>query len=190
MATTQVKRCFIALPLDPIARADIAELCQAIGLPGIRRVNPALWHITVKFLGNTTDHELTQVIRVLQKIARHHPPLSLTADTWCYLPHARRPRVFALAAPATQTISALARAVDLTVSEIGFRLEARTFLPHITLGRFRKPPTETPEISRVRPPAVELVFDHLELIESRLTAQGPQYITLAKLPLAAAARQA
>ena len=68
------------------------------------------------------------------------------------------------------------------MNDLGFPLEGRAFLPHITLGRIRKPPP--PPLPVVALPATGCRAESLGLYESRLLPTGPEYTALACWPLA------
>jgi RNA 2',3'-cyclic 3'-phosphodiesterase len=97
-----------------------------------------------------------------------------------------RPRVlWAGLATGAEAAAALATRVDEAVATLGFKREARTFSPHVTLGRVRQPHAQ-PRLREAL--AATRVLGTVEvarvsLMRSDLSPRGARYTELAAVPL-------
>jgi 2'-5' RNA ligase len=124
-------RLFVALPLPAPLRQRL-NLVQFL-LPMPRRVDPAMMHLTLSFLGEVPGHVAEDVHHALAAI--RHPPLALTLAGLGLFGGAQPRSAHAVVAP-DPGLARLQRKVDQAVRRAGAVPEARRFLPHITLGRF------------------------------------------------------
>ncbi len=183
MSDYHVKRCFIALPLDDAARADVREMAQNIEIEGLRKTRPENLHLTVKFLGDVDDPDLPAIMQELKVIADQHRPFELRMEEIEYLPNARRPRVLALTTDCPRPMLDLFNALEQTLHALGFAKEGRAFHPHLTLGRFKNPPRWLPSAGDFKVIDTTVPVGRFELMESDLSGPSPVYATLAEFPL-------
>lgn len=199
-------RVFIALDLPaatkfPLSRA-IAELQRAIP-SGVRWVDPAGIHLTLKFLGDIEAGRIEPVLDAMGQGAGEFgaAALSLRLSGLGVFPNLREPRV--LWAGVKGDLAALGRlqqGVDESCAALGFARERRPFRPHLTLGRVRDsaPATTRRDVGEAvaalsaapkpEPEAVEPGADwpatEIHLIRSNLTPHGAIYTSLGAAPLA------
>ncbi len=180
MSAAGVKRCFVAVPIDPAVRADLVEAAAAFRpLAGLRLTAAEHLHLTVKFLGNVEDDRLEDVIAALRLATEGAGRFALNVEGLIVLPDSRRPRVLAAELDRPPGLLMLVEAMEDAMEAAGFPREGRVYRPHITLGRFRKPP-------RGALPTVDLVptgfvANRIELMQSVLRPEGPQYNVMATL---------
>ena len=185
-----MKRLFFAVELSVEVRAGCARLAGRLEhhLGGAKWVRPELMHITVKFLGNTPEDQVADVVEAGFAAVRGAAACRLEVAGLGAFPKPGRPRI--IWAGLRGDIQPLAEVVDRLESaleELGFPREKRGFFPHITLARARR--------GQRLPSMVELAakhedstlgslsVSHLTLLESELTRSGPIYTEAARFPL-------
>jgi 2'-5' RNA ligase len=130
-------RLFIALPISEEIRERLKEL-QEIGRgKGLtaRWTAPAGIHLTLVFLGWTEPGLQAKVEEALERVARLTPPFTLDVTGLGVFPRIQAPRVIWAGIEEAPALMTLQRRVSLEVAELGFELEARSYRPHLTLGR-------------------------------------------------------
>lgn len=140
-------RTFIAIPFpSPLvqrletARGELRDyLMEQNAGDGLRWVNMTNVHLTLRFLGETSMHEIETLQDQLEAIARRHDPISLYIDSLGGFPNLRQPRVlwFGMKGELEQ-LHSLQRAVELAAQRTGFEAESRPYSPHITVARVRR----------------------------------------------------
>jgi len=177
-----VKRLFIALPLDDVARADIVDLMEGYEVEAMRPTEPINLHVTVKFLGNVEDPSIPGIIDALRDAANQTPRFDMDVLRLAAFPTARRAKVLALSLSCPDVITQLFERIESAMTDCGFRREGRAYHPHVTVGRFRTPPQQTPDVGAALGP-LTLAIDRVVLMQSLLEPTGPTYLELASFPL-------
>ncbi|MTD33097.1 RNA 2',3'-cyclic phosphodiesterase [Paludibacterium denitrificans] len=140
-----------------------------------RPVKPALWHLTLAFLGDVPAQRLTALTTALAPLARQHAALCLhfnRCGSWRngigYLAPAHTPA----------SLLALVHAIRQQLHVCGIASDSRHYTPHLTLLR------HTREVLAPQPvPAIDYRLDHLALVQSTLGPHGAHYRQLARWPL-------
>ncbi|TVQ31880.1 MAG: RNA 2',3'-cyclic phosphodiesterase [Phycisphaeraceae bacterium] len=183
-------RIFIAAPLDDACRAALERLDRWLDhLPTHRSVPTAQRHLTVAFIGAISEAETQAVIEALGEPCRWSWPEEATLTPLMAIPSLRRPRVLAAGLDDPGNLSRLmedtARAVaEAAPTESILRGLDRPALPHITVARVRgsRPPRPISLDTAPRPDGV-LKLTCLNVVRSTLTPRGPDYCTLASIPI-------
>lgn len=183
-------RLFVAVNLSEAARNRIRAAIAAfpVANPPWRWAEPATWHITLKFLGETAPADAGRVTTALKAVARAHAPFDLVLGSFGGFPDLRAPRVlFYAVAEGEAACAALARDVDAALfAAIGLAREARRFHAHATLARVKErlPAAVAAQLPLV-PPLTDAVtrVDGFALIESRLRRTGAEYSTVKEFAL-------
>ena len=183
--STETRRLFIALPLSEAMRDAIGVVQAQLKEEQwpVKWVDPALAHITMKFLGDTPAERVPDIENQLAMVASRHEPVELASGACGAFPKAFRPRVFWIGLDGdTDLLVNLAGDVDRSMTALEFTSEERPFQPHITIGRLRRqtvPPTGFEQIARaLTVPQVEICFDRIQLMRSVLSNEGPVYTVL------------
>jgi len=161
-------RCFIGAFLEP---ESAERLAHSLHLPrGLRRVDRASWHVTLKFLGTIPAASVPEVLAAIGTIAGH----AIDAQVTCLagLPRSTYARV--VAAELVENADLAAWAGQLAQS---FGPEDRPFRPHVTVARSRRPirfaPVVLPDPIPIRLQAPALYRSHLERAGARYERVGP-----------------
>lgn len=159
-------RYFFAVWPHESVRARLAEWSDAIqtGAPA-RRVPESKLHITLVFLGTLEPAQVAAV----RSLAADTPwsGASLTLDRVGYWKRSRI--VWVGSREGCAALSALADALRDRLRRLGFRVEERPFVPHVTLYRkaVRKP--------RWRQAIIDWRIDEFCLVQSTLCSSGSRY---------------
>jgi 2'-5' RNA ligase len=180
-------RAFIAVELPESLRealrreqARFREVC-----PDATWTRPEGVHLTLKFLGEISSQQETQVKDALSRMERFEK-FTVRAQGFGFFPGAKRPRVFWAGLDAPPALAKLAAQVESALAPLGFPPETRTFKPHLTLARFKipKPVPNLEALLAERDGAHLGTFEVSEffLWESRLLPSGAEYHKAARFP--------
>lgn len=178
-------RAFIALPLPEEIRSRLAVAQFLLPLP--RRLPVESLHITLAFLGDRPVPVLEEVDLALAALRLPPFPLSLGGFGLFGADRPRSLHARVVPEPALDRLHArIARACTLA----GAPPEARRFVPHVTLGRFRSAMADAMRLERAVAEGAGFAAgpwqaDRFALYRSDPGAEGPRYSELASYPLAA-----
>lgn len=157
---------------------------------GIRWVDPAGIHLTLKFLGDIDQSLVQDVMGSIARACETATPFSLNLTGLGVFPNPRQPRVvWAGVGGDFGPLRSLQERVDAAVHDLGFALERRAFNPHLTLGRVRD--NVAPKLrSQIGSTVTSSTFQASEswrveethLIQSNLSPQGATYTSLGSEP--------
>ncbi|PAP77026.1 RNA 2',3'-cyclic phosphodiesterase [Rubrivirga marina] len=175
-------RLFVALDLPDAVREPLAA--WRADVPDARWVPAERLHLTLRFLGETSEGMTNAITGHLERIRRRPVPIA-TGDL-IRLPSARRPRALAVRVNETAPLGALVSRLGEALGRAGAPAADHELLPHVTLARVRQPdPAAIRKALRgLDPPEAEGVATSFSLVESRQTPDGPEYVTLLRVPLA------
>lgn len=196
-------RLFVALDLPAGAKAALAATMgqlQSVIPAGVRWVNPAGIHLTLKFLGDTEAGLVTPLLTALREAAAGDAmPFPLHLDGLGVFPNYREPRgIYAGVDGDLDSLVRAQRQVEQAITQLGFPREKRPFRPHLTLGRVRDGVGSAARrhigdtIARqaaALSPEYPWTAGEIHLIRSQLTPQGAVYTTLGQAALGAAERE-
>lgn len=154
----------------------MARLRPAAG--SAKWVRPEALHVTLKFIGHVPNDMLKR-IRAALLVVRSAAPVDLQFRGIGFFPSDHRPRVIWCGVAASPNLSALAADVGAALEPLGIAAESRTFLPHLTLARWKEP--EKP--GKIQEAASEycerdfgaLRASEIHLFESFLKPSGAEY---------------
>lgn len=190
-------RLFVGIDIDEAIRENlvryVARMKQRV--PDVRFVPAASYHVTLKFLGETSKFE--EVRQALRKIEL--PQFEMAVRGTGFFPNERAPRIFWAGIHAGDELRELATAVSWMLADLGFEAEA-SFKPHLTLARSgsgRPMPKSgdkvNPKFQRLREVTASepeaqfgtMTAREFYLFESKLSPQGAQYSKVERFGLAA-----
>jgi 2'-5' RNA ligase len=174
------KRIFIAINLPESTKKKL--LAYQDKWPEL----PARWttkenlHLTLVFLGNTSEAELQQLTERCRQVGESHKPFELRINHIQYGPNEHRPRMIWAALETSQELLSLQKDLETTP-------EKQPYSPHLTLARLRlfelqrMEQEELPQITE----DVSLSFpvDSFEIMESELARSGAKYVQLQQFVL-------
>jgi len=191
---SEAPRLFVAAPLDEAARAAVEALVERVRAAepegrGVRWVRLDGLHLTLRFLGPTSEDRVPDLAAALADAARRAPPMiELRIAGGGAFPSRARPRTLWLAITAGEAaLAALAVAVDDALAAAGWPRETRPFRAHLTLARAdgvrRGPTTAAALMDAAANLAIDATVDRIVLFES-ITGGGPaRYVARAEASL-------
>ncbi len=175
-------RAFIAAQLPATIQRHLTDVSGSLAhqLPPqtVRWVKPENMHLTLRFLRDMPASRLPQLQLMMDTICRRHQPFTLTLNQVGCFPNPKRPRIFWVGVTgwgARQ--NQLKNELDDALIPLGWRLEERRFVPHLTFGRVKRGRQTLKNMSfgQIVSP-LPLAIDRLHLIESKLQSDGAVYI--------------
>jgi len=193
-------RLFVALDIDDTIRRRSTRFLDDMRefAPEARWVRPASLHLTLKFIGESSDEEAEKIKQTLGAISG--ASLEMNFGGCGFFPDARAPRVFWIGIQADSELAALAATIDERLSSLNIPKEQHAFNPHLTLARgsrgsgsprWRKGDGANRTFQRLQEklavsPAPEfgtMTSREFFLYESQLSPGGSKYTKLAKFGL-------
>lgn len=153
-------------------------------LPG-RPVRPESWHLTLRFLGDTTPEAFADIRRRLDD-SDWPAAFAVRFAGLGAFPRADRPRVLWLGVDqGADQVAHLAVLCEAAAVGAGFSPERRPFTSHLTLSRFDRPLDITRWIQSVPPIGLSMPVDEVALMRSHLGQGPPVYERVAAWALGA-----
>ena len=176
-------RAFVAVFPPPEVRETLARAARKLPVSGeVRWVRPANVHLTLKFLDDVAEADLSRVAEVLGAISERHEPFEVALCGFGAFPSGRRARIlWAGIGEGSERLRALARDVELSLEPLGFEREARPYTPHLTLGRARSRRASLGD-AEASAPGPHFWVRRMELMKSVLGGARAEYSTLATYP--------
>jgi len=168
-------RLFLALRL-PDDDLDAIEEWQRSELRGVRIVPREHLHVTLAFLGRRPAEEVDSITGALRDAAARVGEIALAPLGY------RETRSVGMLVldDADGNATALANDVQVRLEELGvYERERRSWLPHLTVARWRERPGRCP----ASPPGRTFVPSDAAAYVSRLHAGGARYAVLKSVPL-------
>ena len=165
-----------------------AEVATALGqhrggLPNARWIEPADYHITLRFLGDVDRRTAQDIDEFLHDVSTY--PFEVVFDALDSFGGDKPRAVFARVQP-SRALTELQGEVDRLMRRIGLPPEGRKFVPHVTLARLRdaSPVDVAHYLGRhpiVRP--ISFTARRVALMSSRDSIGGGPYVLEAAYPL-------
>lgn len=186
-------RTFIAVDLTQAVRAaldsEIARLTRV--LPSPRWVNPEGMHLTLAFLGELDDAQLSDATAATIEAARQSRPFTLRLGSLGTFGGPRSPQVLWVGVGGdVPQLLALQRTLAQALESRGFPREVRPFSPHLTLARVKGPlpPAEQAQLAQALAtpvPTISWPVNEVLVMKSELARSGARYTPLQRVPLGA-----
>ncbi len=135
--TRDTKRLFIALPLPYAVRQQLRErVSQWQRWPFKKWVHVEDYHLTLKFLGDTTLTRLPRLNRSLAEIASCFSPFKLSLKNIGVFGEPSRPRILWIGVQGElDVLNNLQHKVEEEMAKLGYPADNRPYRPHVTLAR-------------------------------------------------------
>lgn len=179
-------RAFIAIKIPDKTKTKLQKAQDELKkLPlQVKWVAPVNFHITLKFLGNTGQKELTKIKEIITETSEAHKTFSLNLKGFSCFPNQRRPKVIFAAVTPPTFLENIAQSLEKNLEKVGFPQEKK-FKPHITLARIKNPKNIQILIQKTEKLEIKEKFkiEEISLFKSILSGRGPVYQEIFKSSL-------
>ncbi|MBX6378569.1 MAG: RNA 2',3'-cyclic phosphodiesterase [Clostridia bacterium] len=156
-------------------------------LTGLKWVEPATLHVTLRFLGELNPREAARVREALRPLGQRFPAFPLRFEGVGAFPSPAMPRVLWVGTTGSDGLQRLWEGVQEALAQAGWPAEAGPFRPHLTVARVRRP-GRRPDVEAAVAAARGRVFGEMvtrsfRIYESRLQPTGPVYEALETVEL-------
>lgn len=134
-------RLFFALPFAPDVQDDLASIAGplVVAAPSPAWVAARNLHVTLKFLGEVPDAEVSRLVALGRHATAGMGALEVVVGGVGAFPNLGRPRVVWLGMDHAEPLAALAARLDAGAAALGIPRDERAWRPHVTLARVRNP---------------------------------------------------
>ena len=179
-------RLFIGIALSPAVIAELITLAARLQpkVDSLRWTGPEAWHITLQFLGSTSQEKFDCLLAHLGELRL--PPVPVRIENVGIFD---RTGVFFAGVMLTPELVSLKQRITAAIALCGFVPEARPFSPHITLARATREArghalrTLGAPI-QPRPTFTRFLAKEFLLYESDLSPAGSRYVIRARFSFA------
>lgn len=182
-------RLFIAIDIPEHIKREIGELIDILKKydTDVKWIIPENIHITLKFLGATSETLVTQIRESLLPIVSSYEPFYINIQSTGVFPNEKYPRVLWIGIVDSDLLKELRDSIENTLSLLGFRRDDKEFHPHLTLGRVRAQKgmiSLMKELTLFRDKRFgDFLIDQVKLMKSELKSKGAEYTCLYTIPL-------
>jgi len=172
-------RAFIGIPLPLEVREKISEFVAGMAplISGVKWVEKDNYHITLKFLGEVSEEKVRLLASRLEETSRGVTSFSICLSGFGAFPALSYPRVLWIGvSEGGELVRDLHSRIEDVAKEFGFQPEQKSFHPHVTIGRIRRP-RKLGDLLRLEREVVfgDVVVNEFCLYRSTLTREGPIY---------------
>lgn len=138
----QTVRTFICIELSSEMRRKLGEMISQLSRAAPQR--SVRWdkadkiHLTLKFLGDTPQDDVTRIGAALANATRDTKKFSFALDGLGCFPNLKQPRVVWVGVKDSAALVDMQNRIETHIVPLGFPKEERAFSPHLTLGRVRR----------------------------------------------------
>lgn len=176
-----MKRVFIAIGLSENIKGVLGDLLLELkrnyrGAP-IRFIKADGFHITLYFLGNQDENSIQKIIALMKETVSQYKKVKFRLGDLGFFPNQIRPRVLWIGRKELnkyETLKNLQKDLGKRLQKLKIKVDKRPWHPHITLGRIRGR-INSQAIQKIKIPEALWQIDSIELIESILKPEGPEY---------------
>jgi 2'-5' RNA ligase len=171
-------RLFLAVRLASELQKAVGTFItkNAASTKGVKWIDVSQAHFTLFFLGEQPARLVAEIDPLLQEVAAEQRSFQLSLGPGGVFPSWKAPRVLWLGVEKGRgELKALADRVTAACVERGVQRPDRSFTPHLTLGRVKKPPVVLDRETLVRGVEGEMEVAAFTIYASELRPQGPLY---------------
>ena len=177
-------RAFISVSL-PREIVNIKKMLQStIHSKGakIKWVKNGNMHLSLKFIGHTPESSVEDLNKTLKSVTKEFSPISLSIIGPGCFPRPERVRTLWVGiAGEIDKLDDLVNAINGNLTQLGFPIQERKFIPHITLARIKYPQKHTPDVTQFLNTTfteLPMKISRINLMSSQLFSKGAVYTIL------------
>ncbi|MEW6410614.1 MAG: RNA 2',3'-cyclic phosphodiesterase [Nitrospirota bacterium] len=185
-------RSFIAIEIPQDVKDTIVEIQKNLRKIGanIRWVKTDGIHLTLKFLGDIKETDISKIEARLKNVCNGFLPFILKVKDMGVFPDIKRPRIIWIGIEdASGTLQQLQGKIDFVIKDFCSKKEKRErFTPHLTIGRIKLPYRDAGLLSEAmdefeKSEVGTFEAKEVSLIKSDLKPEGAMYTTLARISI-------
>ena len=183
-------RIFIGIKLDDRVHEEIESFLKPFkkNSSPLRWVKPANVHLTLKFIGEVSDHQYAQIEQRLSDTEFNTGPLELSLSGCGKFGKDDSLKIFWIGIAANTSLTEIYNRIETSLAKAGIEKENRPFKPHLTVGRNKKNFNFKSFLQLMEENSRRLVSQftatHFQVFKSQLRPEGPIYSVLKEIPLA------
>jgi 2'-5' RNA ligase len=184
-----MKRTFFAVDIHPDERLSLVlrDVINHLAGEKIKWVSADKMHLTLKFLGDTPDDTIPEIIHSVDLSVREMPVMCLHLSKVGLFKNLHNPRVIWVGIAPCLPLEQAVQSLGGMLAPFGFPEDRVEFIPHLTLGRVKEI-RQTEKLAGLLEKYKNESFGTIcvrEIIyyESMLKPEGPDYHPLARFPL-------
>jgi len=173
-------RIFLALNVDKsvINRLKLAQddVRAELGNYNVKWEDPAKFHMTLRFLGDFDQARVSELVKMLSDVDTGFECIKFSSKGIGFFPNHKFPNVVFVDFEEEGSSSAeLVEGIDKVIGSFGIKPD-KAFVPHVTLGRFRRENRVRLNKSvEVNVEPIELEMHSFHLMKSTLNSRGSVY---------------
>jgi 2'-5' RNA ligase len=183
-------RLFIAVNLSPQVKQSIKTAIDRFPItnPPWRWVREDALHVTLKFLGDTPEDRIPDLVSQLHDACLSHKSFGIRLERMGGFPNLKKPRVlFYGVVEGRETLSHIANDINQSLFDgLGIPLESKPFRAHVTIARIKRP---LPRELTIRFADVPMLSEaaqsvrSIDLMRSELHREGARYQLVKEIAL-------
>jgi len=182
-------RLFIAIETPPEITSQIGAIRDRLRISqaDVKWEPNEKLHATLKFLGNTDDHLLPEIVSYTREVCQRTAQFQFRYSGVGCFPNGRSPRIIWVGMEDLNgNLEILHREIESGLVLLGFDQEERRFHPHITLGRVKSEKRIGGLLRMMESITFEsqpVTVHEIALMQSELKPSGSVYTILKSIPL-------
>ena len=174
------KRVFLAINLPEDVKKEIFNLSQKLirRLPekSIKFVEKENLHVTLHFIGDQTEAKIEEIIKVGEEVARNFSGFEVAINKLNAFPNINFPRIIVLGSEReSEVLQDLRNGLGERLERIGIEIDKRPWEGHVTLARIKFGKVDFNKFTKNQIGEWRWMADGFDLVESKLTEDGPIY---------------
>jgi RNA 2',3'-cyclic 3'-phosphodiesterase len=135
-----MKRTFFAVDIRPdeSLTAILQDIRNHLEGEKIKWVTSDLMHLTLKFLGDTPEESIRQIINAADLSVRQMPVMNLHLSAVGLFKNLHNPRVIWIGIKPCPLLEQAVQTLGNTLVPFGYTADNVEFIPHLTLGRVKE----------------------------------------------------
>lgn len=171
-------RTFIAVEIPNEIQERVGSYISEIStiIEEVKWVAPRNLHFTIKFLGEVRNSDFKLVKESVEEVSNEFSPFTMGVSGIGFFPNQQYPKVVWLGADGGEdSLLDLYQDLERRLEDVGFDREAKTFSPHLTIGRAKK--FKQIVVPDLFPDFDPVTFEvrRIAVMKSTLTPDGPIY---------------
>ncbi|MBS3815365.1 MAG: RNA 2',3'-cyclic phosphodiesterase [Hadesarchaea archaeon] len=180
-------RSFISIEIEEEIKNRLTKIQNELVRTGadLKLVEPENIHLTLRFLGDVPEDDLTEIKSAIQDSKKVIGPFKLQVKGMGVFPKPSYIRViWAGVGNGSDETTAIRKSLDQNLTEIDYPPDRKDYTPHLTIARVKTGKNKDSLNEIVNENSEEdfgsCMVNGIELKESELTPEGPIYSTIEK----------